>query len=102
MLNKSISSTPGFDRLGVFTYGFVLINKKGVLVMALSFEVFKDRMRGLVRNFEPEIELDCFVDPYDGNYKARCTDGTMIVCRPNALKITVLWGDRHVAMATLS
>lgn len=67
----------------------------------MSYEVFKRRVNALIDRIGGDISV-CFVNDTDkGKFFANCSDGTTIVGCPLSLKVTVLFGSGHQAMAAI-
>ena len=66
----------------------------------MSYEAFKQRVNALIARVEGVgVEFDNDQDA--GKYLAFCSDGTTIIGCKSMLKVTVLFGSGHQAMATI-
>ena len=67
----------------------------------MSYEVFRRRVNALIKRAGGGIAVRFFNDTDKGRFFANCSDGTTIVGNPSSLKITVLYGSGHQAMAVI-
>ena len=65
------------------------------------YELFQHRVSRLLKKAGGGISAEFSADEEKGKYFARCSDGTTIIGRPSSLKVTVLFGSGHQAMAVI-
>jgi hypothetical protein len=68
---------------------------KGVFHM--SYDVFKERVRGLVNRSGSKVSFH----HEDGRHIARCSDGVTIIGNVLCPRVLVKWGSGHTAYATI-
>lgn len=67
----------------------------------MAYEVFQKRIKALIKRAGGGISVRFSNDADKGKYIANCSDGTTIVGNASSLKVTVLYGSGHQAMATI-
>lgn len=67
----------------------------------MTYEVFQDKVRSLIKRVGNNIEVWFSTDEEKGKHYANCSDGTTIIGNTACLKVSVQWGSGHCSMATI-
>ena len=67
----------------------------------MSYEVFKTKVRAIVRKAGGRISVGFYNDREKGRYFANCSDGTTIIGNSSRLKVSVRWGNGHAGVAEI-
>lgn len=76
-------------------------NFKESEVLRMSYEVFKTKVRAIVRKAGGRISVGFHNDREKGRYFANCSDGTTIIGNSSSLKVSVRWGNGHAGVAEI-
>lgn len=67
----------------------------------MSYQAFQRRINALINKAGGNIKVRFSTDTEKGVHTAVCSDGCKFVASNSCLRIKVMWGSGHTALATL-